>query len=401
VNILIVHSELGVLRGGGENFTRNLFLAFAERGHDVSATFLADPNGRYPILLPAKIRPIPLAGYWSRKLGQETLSNVARWMPQGTRLQAQWNRVQAAICWRTVRWHDRRFSRRIELEFGGRWKEFDAVYVHGSAVLARQIARYRPTVLRLPGPVSTDLAPVLKAVHAVCANGDALSQIREFLGDQATELPVGLDSDIFKPGPSWVRQRLGWTENHWVVGYVGRLAHVKGIDLLADAFRKIRMTIPHARLLVIGSGEEEGKLRTDLNAELMEGLVHIESDVPHELLADWYRAMDLFVMPSRYENYSNAVLEALACGVPFLVSDVGGNRRLAETEGGWLFAQGSVDSLTQTLYSLAENPGLVRNRAACGGEMVRHCYSWQTSAKRLEEIIESCLSSKERDACRP
>jgi glycosyltransferase involved in cell wall biosynthesis len=401
VNILVVHSELGVLRGGGENFTRNLFLAYADLGHDVSATFLADPNGRYPILLPAKIRPIPLAGYWSRKLGQETLSNVAGWIPRGTQLRAQWDRLQEAICWRTVRWHDRRFTRRIELEFGGRWKEFDAVYVHGSAVLASKIARYRPTVLRLPGPASADLAPVLRAVHAVCANGDALSQIREFLGDHATELPVGLDRDIFKPGPSWVRQRLGWTENHWVVGYVGRLAHVKGIDLLADAFRKIRKTIPHARLLVIGSGEEEGKLRTDLNAELMEGLVHIESDVPHELLADWYRVMDLFVMPSRYENYSNAVLEAVACGLPFLVSDVGGNRRLAETEGGWLFAQGSVDSLTQTLYSLAENPGLVRNRAVGGGEMVRHCYSWGTSAKRLEEIIESCLSSNERDACRP
>ena len=356
MNILVVHSELGVLRGGGENFTRNLFLAFAERGHNVSAAFIADSRGHYPIPLPTKIRPIPLAGRWSRKLGQETLSNVAGWMPQGTQLQAQWNRVQAAICWRTVRWHDRRFTRRIELEFGGRWKEFDAVYVHGSAVLASKIARYRPTVLRLPGPVSADLAPVLRAVHAVCANGDALSQIREFLGDHATELPVGLDSDIFKPGPSWVRQRLGWTENHWVVGYVGRLAHVKGIDLLADAFRKIRKTIPHARLLVIGSGEEEGKLRTDLNAELMEGLVHIESDVPHELLADWYRAMDLFVMPSRYENYSNAVLEALACGVPFLGSDIGGNRRLVETEGGWLFAQGSVDSLAQTLCSIAENP---------------------------------------------
>ena len=401
MNILVVHSELGVLRGGGENFTKNLFLAFAERGHNVSVAFIADSRGHYPIPLSTKLRLIPLAGRWSRKLGQETLSNVAGWMPQGTQLQAQWNRVQAAICWRTVRWHDRRFTRRIELEFGGRWKEFDAVYVHGSAVLASKIARYRPTVLRLPGPVSADLAPVLRAVHAVCANGDALSQIREFLGDHATELPVGLDSDIFKPGPSWVRQRLGWTENHWVVGYVGRLAHVKGIDLLADAFKKIRKTIPHARLLVIGSGEEEGKLRTDLNAELMEGLVHIESDVPHELLADWYRAMDLFVMPSRYENYSNAVLEALACGVPFLVSDVGGNRRLAETEGGWLFAQGSVDSLAQTLCSIAENPCLARDRGACGGEKVRHRYSWQTSAKRLEDILQSCLDMKVGATCRP
>jgi glycosyltransferase involved in cell wall biosynthesis len=401
VKILVVHSELGVLRGGGENFTRNLFLAFAERGHDVSATFIADSNCRYPILLPAKIRPIPLAGYWSRKLGQEALSNLAGWIPQGTQLRAQWDRVQAAICWRTVRWHDRRFTRRIELEFGGRWNEFDAVYVHGSAFLASRIARYRPTVLRLPGPVSAAFAPVLKAVHVVCANGDALSQIREFLGDHATELPVGLDSGLFKPGPSWVRERLGWTKENWVIGYVGRLAYIKGIDLLADAFRKIRKTIRHARLIIVGSGEEEGKLRTDLSAELREGVAHIESDVSHELLADWYRAMDLFVMPSRYENYSNAVLEALACGVPFLGSDVGGNRRLAETKGGWLFAHGSADSLVKVIDSIAKNPCLARDRGTFGAEKVRQRYSWETSAERLEDILQSCLDMKVGSACRP
>jgi glycosyltransferase involved in cell wall biosynthesis len=242
---------------------------------------------------------------------------------------------------------------------------------------------------------------VLKAVHVVCANGDALSQIREFLGDHATELPIGMDSDLFKPGPSWVRERLGWTESHWVVGYVGRLAYVKGIDLLADAFRKIRKTIPHARLIIVGSGEEEGKLRTDLNAELMEGLAHIESDVPHELLADWYRAMDLFAMPSRYENFSNAVLEALACGVPFLGSDVGGNRRLMETEGGWLFARGSADSLAQTLSSVAESPNRARDRGTSLGEKVRQRYSWGTSAKRLEDMLQSCLEMKVGTASRP
>ena len=401
MNILVVHSELGVLRGGGENFTKNLFLAFAERGHNVSVAFIADSRGHYPIPLPAKIRLIPLAGRWSRKLGQEVLSNVAHWIPQRTQLRAQWDRLQAAICWRTVRWHDRRFTRRIELEFSGRWKEFDAVYVHGSALLASRIARYCPTVLRLPGPVSANLAPVLRMVHVVCANGDALSQIREFLGDHATELPVGLSSDMFKPGSSAVRQQLGWTENHWVVGYVGRLAHVKGIDLLADAFRKIRKTIPHARLIIVGSGEEEGKLLRGLNAELMEGLAHIDSDVSHELLSDWYRAMDLFVMPSRYENYSNAVLEAMACGVPFLGSDVGGNRRVVETEGGWLFAPGSADSLAKTLCLIAENPCQARDRGACGGENVRHRYSWETSAKRLEDIFQSCLDRKVEAPCRP
>jgi glycosyltransferase involved in cell wall biosynthesis len=400
VKILVVHSELGVLRGGGENFTRNLFHAFAERGHDVSATFIADHYGQYPNHLPAKIRPIPLAGYWSRKFGQEVLSNVGGWIAEGTPLRAQWDRIQAAICWRTVRWHDRRFSRRIEQEIGIRWKEFDAVYVHGSTMLASRIARHCPTVLRLPGPVSADLAPMLKAVHVVCSNGDALNQIREFLGAHALELPVGLDGDIFKPSPTDVRDRLGWAQNYWVIGYVGRLAYIKGIDLLADAFKKIRKTIPHARLIIVGSGEEERKLRTRMNAELMEGIVHFESDVPHELLAEWYRAMDLFVMPSRYENYSNAVLEALACGVPFLASDIGGNRRLAETKGGWLFDSTSVGSLVQALDSIAKDPSLARERGAFGGEQVRQTYSWAISAEHLEDMLRSCLNVKFKTACR-
>src|SRR5438876_9144538 len=81
VKVLILHSELGVLRGGGENFTRNLFVAFAKRGHDVAAAFVANRNSKYLIPLPAHIKPIPIAGWWSRKLGQEFLSSIGSCIP--------------------------------------------------------------------------------------------------------------------------------------------------------------------------------------------------------------------------------------------------------------------------------------------------------------------------------
>jgi glycosyltransferase involved in cell wall biosynthesis len=97
--------------------------------------------------------------------------------------------------------------------------------------------------------------------------------------------------------------------------------------------------------------------------------------------------MNLFVMPSRYENFSNAILEAMACGVPFLASDVGGNRIIAEEKAGWLFESGSVASLTAHLQSLLKNRSEMKARGDIGCCYVQKRYTWAASAERLEEIM--------------
>jgi glycosyltransferase involved in cell wall biosynthesis len=387
MRLLVLHSELGVLRGGGENFSRNLFSAFSARGHRVAAAFVADLRSRYPLSMPAGIDPIPIAGWWSSNLGQSLLSAIGRRIPGESSFHGHWERVQDAVSWRTWRWHCRRFQRRVHEIFACRWKEYDAVYVHGDTTLASQVARHRPTILRLPGPVGPDLATKLKEVHAVCANGDALARVRQFLGDHVTELPVGLDTELFKPCRCSVRARLNWADEMVVIGYVGRLARLKGVDILADGFRRVCQTLPNVRLLMVGTGEEESNLRTALAPELKRGLVHFEPGVEHEELPNWYRAMDLLVMPSRYENFSNAVLEAMACGVPLLASDVGGNRMLASANAGWLFDSGSSASLAEHLQQIIQDRPNLRLRGAAAADYVRRQSSWSQTARQLEDII--------------
>jgi len=394
MRILVVHSELGVLRGGGENVTRNLFAILAKRGHRVAATFVANPNGSYPIPVPHGIDPIPLPGWWSRKLGQPTMSSIGRLIPSKSRLRLQWDRVQDAICWRTIRWHDRRFTTRVQHDFSSRWKDYDAIYVHGSAILASKVAPYRPTVLFLPGPVGEELAPVLRAAHAVCAHDDALTRIKEFLGDHATELKLGLNCQLFSSGPSSIRAALGWKPHDRIIGYVGRLAYIKGVDLLAAAFLEIARTVRDVKLLIIGSGEEENKIRAVLAKPFGEGMVHIEPGLPHEKLAEWYRAMDLFVMPSRYETMSSAILEAQACGVPFLASDIAGNRIIAKGGGGWLFQHESIASLSASLRHILENASEMEARGAQGAIHVKKNHNWEASAERLESIFQRCIDPK-------
>jgi glycosyltransferase involved in cell wall biosynthesis len=389
VRILILQSELGVLRGGGENFTRNLFDRLSRRGHRISAAFVAGPSARYPVGLPAGISAEPLSGWWSRRPGQVALSSIARRLRSGSTATTGLDRVVDAVEWRGTRWHDRRFHRRVFHRFSSRWDAFDAVYVHGNVELAADVARYRPTILRLPGPVSEDKGALLRRVHAVCANGDALGRLRAFMGDLVLEVPLGLDFKVFSPGPSTVCTRLGWTRDHRVFGYVGRLTRLKGVDLLAQAFHQVAAACLEARLVIIGSGELEPSVRHVLAGEIDAGIVHMTGGLDTRDLVPWYRAMDCFLLPSRYENFSNALLEAAACGVRFVASDIGGNRMFVESgAAGDLFTPGSVPDMVLEMRKVISSRDGLRAEAALRVPLLRERYSWEASADCLEGILE-------------
>jgi glycosyltransferase involved in cell wall biosynthesis len=400
MKLLVLHSQLGTLRGGGENFSRHLFASFATLGHQVSAAFAVDVFGRYPFPLPAAIETLPIRGVWSDTLGQATLSAVGRSLVGHRLLRQKWDRVQNAVSWRAYYWNNWRFQRRVLRRMARTIGEYDAIYVHSNPFLASAVAQIRPTVLRLPGPLTSELLPVLQSIQAVCANGDALKRIRTFLGDRAIELPIGLDDRQFSPGASAIRGELGWTREHKVVGYVGRLSHIKGVDLLAESFRAVSQRDRTVRLLIVGSGEEARNVRTTLAAEIGRGVVHMAGDVPHPQLPAYYRAMDLLVMPSRYENYSNSLLEGLACGVPFVGSDVGGNQALAETGAGWLFSLGSAADLASSMTTALADDRDRDARGTRGRQHVAGRFSWEATARRLEEIIRAIPLTTPRPAAR-
>jgi len=160
------------------------------------------------------------------------------------------------------------------------------------------------------------------------------------------------------------------------------------------AFREVSATVPNARLLIVGQGELGKSIRSVIANDLARGSAHIESDVDHVKLREWYRAMDLLVMPSRYENFSNAILEAMACGIPFLASDIGGNTSLADTGSGWLFEAGSISSLVQSLGSVLQDRAKMQARGEIGRQYVRGRYNWAITAALFEQLMVSCLETK-------
>jgi glycosyltransferase involved in cell wall biosynthesis len=184
------------------------------------------------------------------------------------------------------------------------------------------------------------------------------------------------------------RRALGLDNDAWVVGAVGRLAPVKGQDRLIHAFGDLRRTTAGARaaLLLIGDGPDRARL------ESLVGSLGLAADVRfagHRADArDLYAAIDLFVLPSRSEGLSVALLEAMAAGCPVAATGVGESRAaLADGACGRLLP----DDVREWSAVLADE------RAAAGGaavservhrarERVRDRYSFDAMLDAYEAI---------------
>jgi L-malate glycosyltransferase len=97
--------------------------------------------------------------------------------------------------------------------------------------------------------------------------------------------------------------------------------------------------------------------------------------------------MDIFVLPSRSEALSNALMEAMACGCAVVASNVGGNPELVRNgETGLLFEAGNASALATALQTLIESQSLRKRLAAAGGQFIREHFSIRVSAERMGEI---------------
>ena len=143
-----------------------------------------------------------------------------------------------------------------------------------------------------------------------------------------------------------------------VIGTVCVLRPEKNLHLLQEAFSRVAHLRSGLKLVIVGSGP--GLDRLNENAHRL-GIYESSMFVPATReVASWMRAMDIFVLPSYSEAFSNSLLEAMACGCGVIGSRVGGTPELIGTDGqsGLLFESGNLDQLTDRLSHLIQNDGL-------------------------------------------
>lgn len=205
-------------------------------------------------------------------------------------------------------------------------------------------------------------------------------------------IPNGVDTEVFRPAEAQDPAPQGYPfkrGEHWVIGTVGRQVHIKNPLMLVDAFIGLAQSgepgTERMRLAMVGDGPLKSEIAERLRSAGLENrawLPGVRSDV-----AEILRSLDCFVLPSLSEGTSCTLQEAMATGLPIVVTDVGGNAELLEQGAcGGLIPSGDVESLKTQL--LKKFQGLDSEQAAAALDAARHRHSLSAVVKRYRILFQ-------------
>ncbi len=172
--------------------------------------------------------------------------------------------------------------------------------------------------------------------------------------------------------------------SEFIIGSVGRLTKIKDYPTLLKAFRQFLSSVPNARLVLVGEGEESLKLH-DLAKDLgIEDRVEFAGQQTNPLA--YLARMDVFVLPSLSEGLPTSILEAAACGTPVVASDIPGTRELVEDgKTGWLVPVSDPEALVKTLLEVYRSPEK-RVRFAAQAALTITQYTYPAAARQYAEL---------------
>ena len=202
----------------------------------------------------------------------------------------------------------------------------------------------------------------------------------------------GVDVNQFSPRPeaARVRVQLGVPSDAALFTFAGRLVGWKGLSVALHALAAPAVRDGPARLLVIGDGPEQGKLKA-LAAELGVGeRVIFHPSVAHDRLPDYYAASDVGIFPSiGDEAFGITIAEAMSCGTPVIGSHIGGIPEVIGNEGhcGLLVPPGDVAALAEAMQLLAADPGRRKAMGRAARARIGQLYTWDLVGERTRAAL--------------
>jgi glycosyltransferase involved in cell wall biosynthesis len=297
-------------------------------------------------------------------------------------------------------WSVRKTFRRLVREFAPELIYAPWAYPDGWAAVRLGREKGLPVVIKVVGSDFLMLSThpekqhgtleALRGADAIVAVSRDLANRMAAHGIDAQKISIvydGVDTTLFRPGSkSEARARLGMPDGLPTLLFVGNLVPVKAIDNLIDACALLANRGLQFHCLLVGEGPLRHRLEQQARRRGLAERIRFVGPVANDLLPDWYRAADVLVLPSHSEGVPNVLLEAAACGTPFVASRVGGIPEIAHLGVCRLVPPASPDLLADSVASILEGP---RDRPAVESARPR---SRAESADELIEVFEGVLA---------
>lgn len=204
-------------------------------------------------------------------------------------------------------------------------------------------------------------------------------------------IPFGVDTSFYKP------LNIVKDEEIFQILSVGYLIERKGFKYLISAIKEVLKVKGNVKLKIVGSGPQEQQIKKHIADLNLEKYVEIIANISDEELLKMYNSSDLFVLPSIIDSQGNTeglgvvLIEAMACGLPVIGSNIGGIPDIVhDGETGLLVPQKNVSELSKSIIKIIENPELSERIANKGYSMVKANFSWEKIARDYINIYNHC-----------
>lgn len=393
LRILHVQETLSPTTGGPANVLPHLVRAQSDAGHEVvvATTNVDHPRGVYH-------RP-----------GWDTLADGA-----------------VPVFYAPVQFVPLRMSWQLTTYLRRSLTQFDVIHVHGlyrfpatsAAFLCRRYGI--PYIIRPHGSLDPFLFerstsgrirlkrlyerlfdfPNLNAASAVHFTAQGERERASFLDlrSPAFIIPNGLDWDMYSNLPERGEMRARWgLGNAPVVLFLGRLHPQKGLDVLIPAFDKLRRRNGDAHLVIAGPDSDGygAEVQRWVSERKLDSVVHFVGPLIGADLRKAYVDADVFVLSSHTENFGMTVIEAMACGLPVVVSDQVGIHKEVSRGGAGVVTRCESDEVAGALGGLLSDADARRAMGYAGRKLVKGSFSWPAIVNSLTKEYEAIVERKD------
>jgi teichuronic acid biosynthesis glycosyltransferase TuaC len=225
--------------------------------------------------------------------------------------------------------------------------------------------------------------------------GQVLAEkIKKVTGKEIQSVYGVVDLNIYAPvnDNSQIRKELGIPSNKFVILFLNSLRRAKGVYEMLRAFANICKTKPNVILKICGYGPEEEALRKLIDKESLTDVVDLVGYIDSQKAHKWMQASDMFVLPTYHEGMPNAVMEAMACGLPVVATSVGGlPEAVGNCEGAILIKPRSVAELQEAMLKVIQSADLRKTMASAGRKRALEKFSVEKNAQFVLDNL-TCIS---------